>query len=386
MRLACQDLLHNERIPPDVSNLRLLSALFNGVTSHPLHFLLLPSFVAFVAPTDWLWWIVPSSRWSASSCSCTAVSPAAGSRCWCTCERWFLVGTPLVMSLAVILIALLRLLGVQYVSTVLDATPVGVLFIFIVMMYVAFWFFEYWVNRWLGEEMLEVLGADRKPLAGLRALRLRAALRARPGPASRGASSRCTARAASWRRAGSSARVRRRASSRRTTPSRTYGFVELFEALGANQEQGEDFAHDIRRRVHLYFTLVNILLVAAAVGLFYWHLNWSRPLAVEPMVRANAILPEQVTDAQLQAQARANGRHAAPAPARTVRAAAALAGGGGLGWRHARGGVHGGGARGHGADRSCARRGVAERRLRWRRLRRGVRQPIRHFAHRESAR
>ena len=54
-------------------------------------------------------------------------------------------------------------------------------------------------------------------------------------------------------------------------------------ALGANQEQGVDFAHDIRRRVQLYFTLVNFLLVAAAVGLFFWHLNWSRPLAVEPI-------------------------------------------------------------------------------------------------------
>ena len=66
--LGCEDLLHNERIPPDVSNLRLWSALINGVTAHPLHFLLLPSFVAFIAPTDWLWWLVPSSHWSASSC------------------------------------------------------------------------------------------------------------------------------------------------------------------------------------------------------------------------------------------------------------------------------------------------------------------------------
>ena len=62
----------------------------------------------------------------------------------------------------------------------------------------------------------------------------------------------------------------------------TYGLVELFQVLGASQEKGKDFAHDIRRRVHLYFTLINLLLVAAAVGLFLWHLNWSRPLAVEP--------------------------------------------------------------------------------------------------------
>ena len=71
--------------------------------------------------------------------------------------RWFLVGAPLVMSILVIILAILRVAGVQYVATVLDSTPVGVLFIFIVMMYVAFWLFEYWVNRWIGEELLEVL-------------------------------------------------------------------------------------------------------------------------------------------------------------------------------------------------------------------------------------
>ncbi len=77
--------------------------------------------------------------------------------------------------------------------------------------------------------------------------------------------------------------------------------------LGAGQEKGVDFAHDIRRRVHLYFTLINLLLVAAAVGLFLWHLNWSRPLAVDPMVSASAIKPEVVSKAERQAQALATG-------------------------------------------------------------------------------
>ena len=34
----CEDLLHDERIPPDVSNLRLLSALINGVTAESAAF------------------------------------------------------------------------------------------------------------------------------------------------------------------------------------------------------------------------------------------------------------------------------------------------------------------------------------------------------------
>ena len=304
--MTCEDLLHNERIPSDVSNLRLLSALFNGVTSHPLHFLLLPSFVAFMAPTDWLWWIAPmfalvsvillmygslSSRWE---------------QMLVYVQRWFLVGTPLVMSIAVILLALLRLLGVQYVSTVLDATPVGVLFVFIVMMYVAFWFFEYWVNRWLGEELLVVLGAERPVSPSY----VHCTFQPRWGAPWASVAGRIVALHGTGRFVAQGWFERREPAHGelpRDHAFTTYGFVELFDVLGANQEKGEDFAHDIRRRVHLYFTLVNILLVAAAVGLFYWHLNWSRPLAVEPMVRANAIMPEQVTDAQLQAQARETG-------------------------------------------------------------------------------
>jgi len=304
--LASEDLLRNERTPPDISNLRLLSALINGVTAHPLHFLLLPSFVAFIAPTDWVWWIVPmfalvsiillmygslSSRWE---------------QMLVYVQRWFLVGTPLVMSIAVILLAVLRLLGVQYVSTVLDATPVGVLFIFIVMMYVAFWFFEYWANRWVAEELLELLGADKAARPGYVDVAFHPG-NATPwaSPSGRVIALHGTGRfvAQGWFERQHPVPGERPKEHAFTT----YGLVELFDVLGANREQGEDFAHDIRRRVNLYFTLVNFLLVAAAIGLFYWHLNWSRPLAVEPMVRASAIKPELVTDAQLQAAARATG-------------------------------------------------------------------------------
>ena len=304
--MGSEDLLRNERVPPDVSNLRLLSALINGVTAKPLHFLLLPSFVAFIAPTDWLWWIVPMF----ALVSLILIMYGSLSSRWeqmlVYVERWFLVGTPLVMSIAVILLAVLRLMGVQYVSTVLDATPVGVLFIFIVMMYVAFWFFEYWANRWVAEELLDVLGTDKSACPGFVACSFR------PGATAPWASAdgrvialHGTGRfvAQGWFQRVNPAQGERPKEHAFTT----YGLVELFDVLGRNQDKGEDFAHDIRRRVHLYFTLINILLFMAAAGLFYWHLNWSQPLAVEPMVRASAIKPEQVSDAQLNAEARVTG-------------------------------------------------------------------------------
>ncbi len=304
--MGSEDLLRNERTSPDVSNLRLLSALINGVSSNLLHFLLLPAFVAFVCPSDWLAWMVPSFTFV----SLILVMYGSLSSRWAQMlvyvQRWFLVGTPLVMSIAVILLGALRLLDVQYVSTVLDATPVGVLFIFIVMMYVAFWFFEYWINRWVGEELLEMLGADHKACPGFVHYGFKAGDPA-PWASDTGrvialhGLGRFVAQGWFERHAPlPGERTREHAFT-------TYGLVELFGALGAKQAGGMDFAHDVRRRVHLYFTLINGLLMAAAAGLFLWHLDWSRPLAVEPMVRASAIKPEQTTRAELQAQARASG-------------------------------------------------------------------------------
>ena len=304
--MSSEDLLRNERTPPDVSNLRLLSALINGVSANPPHFALLPAFVAFMSPSDWLWWLVPLF----TLVSLVLIMYGSLSSRWeqmlVYVQRWFLVGTPLVMSIAVILIGALRLLDVQYVSTVLDATPVGVLFIFIVMMYVAFWFFEFWINRWVGEELLEVLGADRRACRGFVAVGFK------PGdpapwasPAGRVIALHGTGRfvAQGW--------FERQdpltGESPREHAFTTYGLVELFQALTSRQQKGMDFAHDVRRRVHLYFTLINLLLFAAAVGLFLWHLDWSRPLAVEPMVRASAIKPEVVTRAERQALALASG-------------------------------------------------------------------------------
>lgn len=304
--LTEEDLLNNERDPPDVSNLRLWSALIHGVTGHSLHFLLLPSFVAFMSPSDWLEVLVPLFTVVSAVLLMYGSLSSRWEQMLVYVRRWFLVGTPAVMSIAVILLAILRLLDVQYVSTVLDATPVGVLFMFIVMMYVAFWFFEYWINRWAAEELLEVLGANPRSTPGFVSCNFEPGERdCWASPRGRVVAIHGTGRfvAQGWferRRPAPGEAAREHAFT-------TYGLVELFDKLGSHQPRGEDHAHDVRRRVNLYFTLINILVVMAAFGLFLWHLNWSRPLAVEPMVRAEAILPEQVTDAQLKAEARRRG-------------------------------------------------------------------------------
>ncbi|HLA70519.1 MAG TPA: hypothetical protein VK624_03345 [Steroidobacteraceae bacterium] len=310
--LKSQDLLELRRDLPDVAGIRLLSALVNGITSHLLHFLLLPAFVVFISPATLVWPLFPvflvvsaillmygslSSRWA---------------QMLVYIQRWFLVGTPLVLSIAVILLAALRLKDVQYVSTVLDATPMGVLFIIVVMMYVAFWLFEFWINRWIGERLLGVLSDDvtlregfvRCPYAPSQDVQREPSdpqnvFKAEvPG--------RYIALHGTGRFVAQGWFVRDRVGpeeSKKDDAFATFGLVELFDTLGANQKGGADLAHEVHRRVHLYFTFINLALIVAAVLLFMWHRNWTRPLSVHPMVDAVTIKPEEVSDEALRAKA-----------------------------------------------------------------------------------
>jgi hypothetical protein len=137
---------------------RLGYALVYGPGYHPLHLLLLPAFVALIAPAHWLYatvfiaffvsalilvWANMSSRWQELS---TYI------------ERWFLRGTPRFISFFVILLALLRLAQFDYISTILDSIPFGTVFGLVVMTYTLFWLVEYWMSRAVALQLLDVLG------------------------------------------------------------------------------------------------------------------------------------------------------------------------------------------------------------------------------------
>jgi hypothetical protein len=284
------DLLQDEREPPDVTWLRLGSALISGVIGHLLHFLLLPAFVVFIAPTKWLLGLMLGF----AGVSLVLLTYATLSKRWAQMlihiDRWFLVGTPLLISLFVILIGIARLFNFQYVTTVLDATPTGVLFFIMVMLYVAAWFFEYWINRWIGDELLGVLGDRTQARLGHLPMPFEPDPKAEPPWAqihSRHLALHSTGRflALGWY----TKRDPRHGEAGKGVAFTTYGFGELFRTLGASRDKSGDLAHDVERRVMLYFNTLNVLLTIAlayaatrAVPL---------PLAVEAMVNVEAIKP-----------------------------------------------------------------------------------------------
>ena len=72
-------------------------------------------------------------------------------------KRLFLIGGQGVVSVTIIGLALLRLAGVDYVSTLLDTASARVVSLYIVAAYSAFWLYEYWINRALTERLLPLL-------------------------------------------------------------------------------------------------------------------------------------------------------------------------------------------------------------------------------------
>ncbi len=285
--LGTEDLLHDEREQPDVSWLRLGSALITGVVSHLMHFMLLPAFVAFIAPSTVLWWLTLLF----AGVSLVLLMYATLSKRWeqmlIHIDRWFLVGTPLVVSAFVIIIAIARLKNVQYVTTVLDATPTGVLFIIIVMLYVAAWFFEYWINRWLADELLGVLGEREQARKGWLSHRFESDPRDEPPWAE------ANGRYLALHSTGRFCALGWCSDDPRRVAFTTYSFAELFYALGGRTEQGIDMAHDLERRIMLYFNTLNVVLIIAMF--FAWRAAIPLPLAVKAMVNVQAVQPGEAT-------------------------------------------------------------------------------------------
>jgi hypothetical protein len=285
-----EDLLRDERPAPDVSWLRLGSAALTGITANLLHFLLLPAFVAFIVPSTVLLEFVIGF----AAISFVLVLYATLSKRWeqmlINIDRWFLVGTPLVVSLFVIAIGIARLANFQYVTTVLDATPTGVLFISMVMLYVAVWLFEYWINRWLGDELLGVLCGSEQARRGWLPLRFQS------DPSGEGTWAEDNGRHLALHSTGRfcalgwySRKEPKKGEWPKGLAFTTYGFAELFYALGRNHDQATDMAHDVERRVMLYFNSINIALIV--VFLLAWRAAMPPPLAVEAMVNVESVQP-----------------------------------------------------------------------------------------------
>jgi len=310
---------------------RIIYAIVYGPAYHPLHLLLFPALVALVAPPGWLYlfsflalvastwllvWGNVSARWDQLNTYL---------------ERAFLRGTPLVISLFVIIVAILRLVQFNYVSTLLDAMPFGTVFGLVVMNYVLFWLVEYWMNRiaslqllgFIGEPTTDEVRVDypRDPPndAGIHVLRSRRFLVSHGSGRFLAVG---TVRASAPPPPPPAPEVP-------TAPPESafqaYYLSEVISSLGnhpdPNAERDHERAVDINQRAGLYFLLLNsgiFLVTAAFVGL-YLQVQLGNN-AVKPVVTVEAAAPTQLVDLPGLLQ---------PKPGEPVRPAIVVVGSGG---------------------------------------------------------
>lgn len=304
-RLASTPLIANERHDPPIERFRILSAIVNGAGQRPLQALLLPAFVALTFPTKGL------LTWTFLAALVALILLAYGtlSSRWqamvAYIERSFLVGTPLPVSLLVVVLGVLRLLDVQYVSTLLDAAPFGTIFVLLVMCYAMTWFFEHWVNRWPAEHLLRVLGPPSGECPDTITLP--------PTPTAHAGGAEGSGRYLSLHGTG---RFCAQGWFMRSKPSpwergveamfSTYSMSELFKRL-SHSDDDPDAMHGLERRLRFYFYTVNILVVLAAFGLWQWHSAFATPLASAPVVDVRVSHPEIPAESNLLEALRARG-------------------------------------------------------------------------------
>jgi hypothetical protein len=294
--LATTQLFQGPRTEPELSRLRILSAIINGVLYHPLHLLLLPSLAALVAPTRGLVaWFVAFGLMALMLLAYGSVTPR-----WAELisivRRWFLSGTPLLVSIVVITLALLRLLDVQYVSTIVDAAPVGTITMLILGAYMTLWFFEYWINRWIAEELLAILGAAERGRVGYVDYLFPGSP---PGPAKVLPSERIVALQGPGEFCVQGCVYRpnpRPGQEGFDFAFNTYTLTGLINRLAP----GSRAANDVTRRIKTYFAIINLTLLLVAAGIIYAH-RWSdMPLNAYPLLEASeSAAPDPVHGADL---------------------------------------------------------------------------------------
>ena len=246
--LTDREIFPASRHDPELSPRRIFGGCFVGVLRTPLQFLLLPAFAVILVPTEYIW-----LAWAAGTIAAALLIIAGNltSRWDQMSEylrRYFLLGTPFVVSLSVIVIAALRLADVQYVATVVNVAPFGILFAWMIMAYVLGWWFEYQVNSVLAAKLLWVLGADGKSDDRVVSCDLGKAF---SGPATR---VECKNRHLAAHATGQMVafgETLENETGKMIVAFNTYAFLDFFAILLADRDP--DASHELGRRVQLYF-------------------------------------------------------------------------------------------------------------------------------------
>lgn len=86
---------------------------------------------------------------------------------WLLVQNIFFRGWALLLSLIVIALGAARFFGVTYVTTIFDTAEGVVITLLLFFAYVLFWWYDYWVNRLLAQELVQLLSPEEVRGAGI---------------------------------------------------------------------------------------------------------------------------------------------------------------------------------------------------------------------------
>lgn len=275
--------------PPQPTPRRIWHGVVNAPLYHPLHLLLMPALPVIAVPAAW---VVPVGVAGLVCAWLLLTFSGMHDRLGLMIKvvrQYFLLGGQLVVSLVIIGLALARVAGVDYVTTLLDSASARVILYYVLAAYTALWLYEYWLNRALSERILPLL----QPEAGMPE-RL-AWIRYPIDPAARSTRVHTAGRSIELFAGG-----RVVVTGAYTDPDsrtvcgqwRPYERGELFQRLADTAARlGVPWAPDIHyrsrvaaaevdKRAKLYFNVMNLLLIGLLAGAGWWLHSQHPPEAV----------------------------------------------------------------------------------------------------------
>jgi hypothetical protein len=136
-----------------------LRAFLTVIQGAPLQLLLLPAVVVLLAPPYMLIHLTIGTFLLSYGVLLMGGFDARLNQMWCLLQSAFFRGGTLLVSLIVIALAAARLFSVTYITTIFDTAEGIVIALLLLSAYVLFWWYDYWINRLLAQELIKLLNA-----------------------------------------------------------------------------------------------------------------------------------------------------------------------------------------------------------------------------------
>jgi len=170
-------------------------------------------------------------------------------------HRCLFVGGQLLVSLAIIVLAIGRLADFGYIATVVEASRRTIV-LYALCSYSVFWLYEYWMNRVLTERLLRFFRSPQDPIGC-----------ARIDASTSDADGTGTGRVLQIHGAARFIALRDSAEGQLTFES--YERPALFDALAASNPALQPFVDDVKSRTKFYLFSLNLTLLVIAVSLLF---------------------------------------------------------------------------------------------------------------------